>query len=252
MIYYDTIFPNQIKGEQLDRYLAAGWYRIGQRLSTTDLVSHEGTLVPVFWLRIRLADFQPSRSARRIWRRCRTLKSEVLPFAITREIESLYRRYRNAISHRISSSIWKYLLDEEAGNTFDSWRIEVRDGKHLVAVAYFDQGAKSTAGILHIYDPHYAKISPGKLLYLETIHYSIAQGHLFYYPGYISPAMPKFDYKLFADTNSAEIYLRLLQRWVPYGNVARKLPVWSRRLTEVINKAQIPEIVLRRQLRQIL
>ena len=164
MLYYQTIYPEHMAGELLDRFLAAGWYRIGQSVITTDLITHDEFLVPVFWLRLRLSTYRPSGSARRIRRRCAHLETRILPFAITPEIEALYARYRESISHTISPSVHEYLLDAEWNNVFDSRLIEVRDGGRLVAAGYFDVGARCSTGILHIYEPGLAQLSLGNFL----------------------------------------------------------------------------------------
>ncbi len=240
MLYYRTIYPEYMAGELLDQFLADGWYRIGQSLITTDLITHNDLLIPVYWLRVRLSTYKPSGSARRIRRRCAHLKSSILPFAISPEIEALYARYRESVSHTISPSVHEYLLDAEWHNAFDSRLIEVRDNGRLVAAGYFDLGARCSTGILHIYDPRFKQLSLGKLLYLEEIDYSLRAEHHYYYPGYLSPGTEKFDYKLFADPESTELFLRPLQRWVPYANVAHKLRRWGDRVTAVTRRHRLP------------
>jgi arginine-tRNA-protein transferase len=236
MLYYQTVCLEYAAGEILDKFLAAGWYRIGQSLITTDLITQDEILVPVFWLRLRLSTYQPSRSARRIRRRCAHLQTKILPFAITPEIEALYARYRESIPHTITPSVHEYLLDAEWNNAFDSRRIEVRCADRLVAAGYFDVGARCSTGILHIYEPSLPRLSLGKLLYLEELDFSLSQKYDYYYPGYLSPCVSKFDYKLFADPDATEVFLRPLQRWVPYKSVAHKLSRWAGRVTSVMQR----------------
>jgi leucyl-tRNA---protein transferase len=90
VIYYQTLYPESLRGELLDRFLAAGWYRIGQSCVTTDLILQAGRPIPVFWLRINLARYRPSRSARRILARNAGMRSTVVPFEVSEEIEMLY------------------------------------------------------------------------------------------------------------------------------------------------------------------
>lgn len=236
MLYYETIYPAAMRGELYDRLLNAGWYRIGQSMITTDLITQDDLLVPVYWLRIHLDSYRPSRSARRIAQKCSKLRSEILPFDITDEIEDLHTRYRKSIRHTIAPTVHEYLLDIEERNAFESRRIELRDGDTLCAAGFFDLGARASTGILHIYDPDYAHLSLGKMLYLATIDYSRKQGLDYYYPGYISPGTRKFDYKLFADPASTEVFLRPLGRWVPYLQVQHKLPRWGRMVMAITGR----------------
>lgn len=236
MIYYQTIYPESMAGELLDRFLAAGWYRIGQSFITTDLITQNEMLVPVFWLRIRLETYQPSRSARRIWAGCASFETEIIPFAITEEIEALYTRYRASVSHTISPTVRDYLLDGGERNAFESRLITVRDKGQLIAAGYFDVGAACSTGILHIFDPDRPRESLGKFLYLQEISYSLRHGHDFYYPGYMSTETDKFDYKLFADRFATEVYLRPLARWLAFDSAEQKLRRWGQKIMQVTRR----------------
>jgi arginine-tRNA-protein transferase len=100
---------------------------------------------------------------------------------------------------------------------FDSWMIEVRMGHKLIAVGVFDQGRNSIAGILNYYHPDFARLSPGKFLMLKKIEFAIQNGKEWYYPGYIAYDFPKFDYKVFAHRQSAEIFDPISKLWLPYS-----------------------------------
>ena len=94
--------------------------------------------------------------------------------------------------------------------------IEVRDGNILVAVGFFDKGTNAIAGILNFYHPDYKKFSLGKYLILQKIEFARANRFLYYYTGYISTHISKFDYKLFPDKRAIEVYLPVEKIWVPY------------------------------------
>lgn len=232
MIYYQTLYPESLQGELLDRFLAAGWYRIGQSCITTDLILQEGRPIPVFWLRINLSQYRPSRSARRILSRNAGMRCAVVPFEIGEEIEMLYSIYRASIEHQITPTARDYLLQGLPVNPYDTRLIEVRDGSRLIAAGYFDVGEKCSTGILHIFHPEYARQSPGKLIFLREIEWSMARGDEYYYPGYICTETDKFNYKLFADPDATEVFIRPLKRWVPFNKVAHKLPRWGSMITE--------------------
>ena len=51
---------------------------------------------------------------------------------------------------------------------------------------------------------------------LLKINHAITLGKTWYYPGYIIHGYPKFDYKLFADKNAAEIYTPEFDCWICY------------------------------------
>ncbi|MBS0619618.1 MAG: arginine-tRNA-protein transferase [Spirochaetes bacterium] len=241
MTYYETIYPSTMHGAMLDEYLAAGWYRIGQVLSTTDLIDMGYGLMPVFWLRLSLARYRHSRSARRILKANADLSVQIYPFYLTHEIEELYVRYRRAVSHNLPATAHNYLFDEYLTNAFDSRLIEVRHAGRLVAAGVFDLAQHSSAGIMHMFDPEYGQRSLGKLLFLIEVEYSRSVGHEFYYPGYFCTETPKFDYKFFADPDATEVFLRPLNRWLPYAPRAEAVRRWGKRMASVSHALALVE-----------
>jgi leucyl-tRNA---protein transferase len=227
MIFYDTIYPEKMAGVLMDQFLDSAWYRLGPGFITTDLITQEGRLVPVFWLRINMRQYLPTRSARRILARNAQFQTSIHPFYISAELEDLYARYRVSIRHSISPGISEYLFDGAPYNPFDTRVIEVRDAGTLIAAGYFDLGQASSAGILHIYDPTRQRESLGKYLLLAELEYAKQCGHEYYYPGYLSPEVAKFDYKLFASPTATEIFVRPLKRWYPYPVMQPKIARWG-------------------------
>jgi leucyl-tRNA---protein transferase len=236
MIYYQTAYPERMDGVLLDAYLARGWYRISQSFITTDLITYDNALIPVFWLRIDLKRYKPSRSARRIAEKNSKYQLMIKPFEITEEIENLYKTYRASIDFSISESTAEYLLGDGTANAFDSRLIELRDGERLIAVGYFDIGERTSTGILHFYDPAYADDSPGKYLFIAEIEYSLQQGYDYYYMGYLCRGNAKFDYKLFADRKSTELFLRRGAQWKPYEVMEKKINRWGPRIIKAVNR----------------
>lgn len=236
MIYYQTVYPEKMAGRLLDEGLARGWYRITQSFITTDLITHGDQLVPVFWLRIDLKRYRASRSARRIAAKNAQYRLEIKPFAVTDEIEALYKTYRRSIDFSMSETVHEYLLGDGITNAYDSRLIEVRDGDRLIAVGYFDLGERTSTGILHFYDPALADQSLGKYLFLAEIEYSLREGHDYYYMGYVSRGNPKFDYKVFADRRSTELFLRPVGKWLPYEAMEPKINRWAPRIIEAVNR----------------
>jgi len=235
MIYYESVYPKSLKGTSLDAGLSKGWYRIGQSFITTDLIMRTDEFIPVFWLRIDLKRYNPSRSARRIEAKNKELAVAIKPWEINPEIENLFLRYRASINFSMSQTVTEYLLDNELSNAYDTYMLEVRDKKKLVAVGYFDVGAKTNTGILHFYEPSYASFSLGKFLFLLEIKYALEHNFDYYYMGYLAKGDSKFDYKLFADKKSTEVFLRPLNRWLPYVPMEKKLNRWGNKIITALS-----------------
>ena len=50
---------------------------------------------------------------------------------------------------------------------------------------------------------------------LQKIDYAVANNIPYYYTGYISTENTNFDYKLFPDVNSVEVYMPIEKKWEP-------------------------------------
>jgi leucyl-tRNA---protein transferase len=219
MIYYQVHTPESLPQKILDIYLAAGWYRMQQTIFTTDIISKEDSLVPVFWLRHLTAAYTPSTSHKKISKAGNKFTAHVVPFTITDELENLYQLYRASVDFDISPSLQDSLLGEATQSIYYTTCIAIRDGHTLIAAGIMDEGENSNAGILNFYHPDYARYSLGKLLILQKMHYTRQQGKAYYYTGYMSTAFPKFDYKLWVGTNCTEVYNRHTETWVPWAQV---------------------------------
>ena len=218
MINFRT--PVSLLPEELDLYLAHGWYRMGQRIFTVDYIFIK-EWIRVFWLRFRMKEYSFGKKQKQILSRCSRFQVSVLPLRVTEEVENLYGIYRRSIDFEASQTASELLFDqvftgEVLPNVYNSRMIQVRDGGRLIAVGVFDLGIDSMAGIVNFYDPEYRKYSLGKFLILQKMEYAQSQHLTWYYPGYIGYKLTKFDYKLDPGTEMAEILEPFAGLWLPY------------------------------------
>lgn len=209
-------YPTTLSGSQLDLFLERGCYRMGQGIFTTHFIGKDENWHRVFWLRYDLTKLSPDRKQRNLLNRYRDFKVEDTPLEVTAELEELFQQYKAGLDFEPAASVRQWLLEEGRDNVFDSRLITVRDGKKLIAAGVYDRGTESLAGILNFYDPAYARYSPGKYLMLHKIRQGQALGMRWYYPGYIVKDYPKFDYKLFAGKEAAELFIPEEGKWLPY------------------------------------
>ena len=87
------------------------------------------------------------------------------------------------------------MQDAAKTTVFNSQEICIYHEEKLVACSFFDLGKKSLTSIVGIYHPDYQKDSLGFYTMLLEIEYGVQQGYDYYYPGYLVPYYPKFDYK---------------------------------------------------------
>jgi leucyl-tRNA---protein transferase len=190
-------YPDKITDEELDLYLAHGWYRMGQTIFTTHFLCFGEHFYSALWIRLNLRDYQYSKSLRKVLRRCQEQLSPAYGEAvIDEEREELYQKYRQSFPGMIAPSLLDSLQDGENFNLYNTIEFTARNEKgELVAVSYFDAGKNSLSSILGFYDPDYKELSPGLFTMLMEIQYGLDRGFHYFYPGYVVPGNPRFDYK---------------------------------------------------------
>ncbi len=203
-------------GKILDKYLSKGWYRSGKFVFTTRVVAPtQEDVYPVFWLRYNVIKVSHAAKNRKILDINKQFYVQVRKFTLTEELKELHRVYVNSINFTTAATL-EDLLMEIPARRFESYVIEVRDNRQLIAAGIFDKGTNSIAGIINFYRPEYKKYSPGKYVMLLKHQYCIENNIPLYYPGYYSIGLSVFDYKLFLDKNATEVYLPDQNIWIPY------------------------------------
>lgn len=188
--------PHFINPQELDRYLERGWYRMGQTIFTTHFLFYRNSLYSAIWTRLPLKGYSFRKSLRKIRNKNeRAFQTVIRPANIDAEKEQLYLKYQEHFPEFRSPSLFAYLNDGKEGNIFNSLEACVYNGEELVAFSIFDVGEESLASIIGVYSPDYPSYSLGFYTMLLEIQYGLDNGFSMYYPGYIVPGRPKFDYK---------------------------------------------------------
>ncbi|MBK9012611.1 MAG: GNAT family N-acetyltransferase [Saprospiraceae bacterium] len=196
-MFTEKHFPNSVTGKELDTYLEKAWYRMGLSISTCHFLFFEDSLYSPIWLRMPLEGLVFRKSLLKILRqnrlRFRTLTRHGF---IDDEKEALYQRYKVNFKGRLSATLRDSILDGQPNTIFDTFEVCVYDGDKLVGFSFFDLGNTSLASIKGVYDPDYARYSLGIYTMIEEVQFGIDLGFQYYYPGYMVPGYPRFDYKL--------------------------------------------------------
>jgi arginine-tRNA-protein transferase len=213
MTVFNLYMPERLQPAELDEYLAKGWYRSRQLLFTADGFESHGQIHFLIWIRYRLQDwtFHPQNVAKRN----NHFSVSIVPAYLSKEIEQLYAEYRKSVTFETAKTANAYLLGESKQNIFHTHLVEIRDGPDLIAAGYFDLGGESAAGILNFYHPAYKKYSLGKYLMKMQTDYARCSGKQWFYPGYISRTLLKFDYKII-DKKATEYFHWEQLAWLPY------------------------------------
>lgn len=208
-----------ITPQRLDDYLSQGWFRMDQFMFTTRFVEHDGRFYEAVWLRHRLDDVLfPSWFMKLLDKDI--FRIEVCSGLSTPAHEILFQKYRESKPVDWPCSLEDVLYGNRSKNVFDTQIINVYHGTKLIAAGFFDLGATSAAGICNFYDPEYKSFSLGKFLYLYEMLICTERGLEFFYPGYMTPGLPLFDYKCTINPCSLESYDPITRSWENYQPTA--------------------------------
>ncbi|MEN0004700.1 MAG: arginine-tRNA-protein transferase [Bacteroidota bacterium] len=231
-MFAEKHYPEMMLPEELDAYLASGWYRMGQTIFTTHFLCFGDQFYSAIWIRLHLGDYSFRKSLRKLIRK--NLDQFTVSFhraTITPEKERLYRRYKGTFPGILAPTLRDSLLDGEDYNIYDTYEVRVRDHNRLVALSYMDKGSKGLASITGIYDGQYRKHSLGFFTMLMEIAFCLDHGIEYYYPGYVVPGYSRFNYKLRIgevdyfnlQNNKWEPFTSLAQEDIPIEKMRRKL-----------------------------
>lgn len=212
--------PEKLQPQELDNYLAAGWFRMRQTIFTTHFLHFNQQFYSAIWLRVSLDNFIPGKKYQSLHKLNKSFRNEIRRTGIheiTTPHELLYLQYRQSISFDVSPSLQELLFGIESFNRFNTHEVNIYDGDTLIAAGFFDMGENSAAGITCIYHPAYKKHSLGKFLIYLKMNYCKQRQIKYFYPGYMVPGYAAFDYKLEIGKASLQ-YLQLSsQLWVPFS-----------------------------------
>lgn len=220
-MFAEKHYPEILMPEELDSYLAKGWYRMGQTIFTTHFLCFGEQFYSAVWIRQNLEDFKFSKSQRKLLRKSMEMfHIEVRQGRIDEEKERLYRKYKVSFPGVIAPSLRDSLLDGEDYNIYNTLEVTIYHGKKLVSCSFFDIGNESAASIIGIYDPDYKQYSLGYLTMLIEMTFCLERGIQFYYPGYVVPGYSRFNYKL--RIGDVDYYDLNTGHWLPFQSLKQK------------------------------
>jgi len=169
----------------------AGYRRNGHLIYRPDCVScHECVS-----LRVPVADFVPSRSQRRVLRRNADVNVRIGPPDCTEEKYRLFRKYLRHQHDGTMSDSRQDFIDFLYRSPIDTWELEYRVGKRLVAVGIVDVCPRSLSSVYFYFDPAEARRSLGVFGALYEIGRCAELGLPYWYVGYYIRDCRRMNYK---------------------------------------------------------
>lgn len=173
--------------------------------------------------RIRVADFQASRTQRRVMKRAAHLRRNATSPWATEDQFTLFRRYldqRHADGGMADMDIFEFaaMIEETPikSRVIEYTRSPTGDerGRPLVAVCLTDVFDDGLSMVYSFYDPDLADLSLGTYIILDHIAIAQEAGLPYVYLGYWVPGSRKMGYK--AGFSALEVYKGGV--WQPLGN----------------------------------
>ena len=202
-----------------DRFCEDGWCYWSDLLFRRNWWEWRGNPCRVILLRIRLKDFEFSKSQRKCLRKNIDLVVQSRPLRICREHIVLFHAHAERFRHNRPQMIegffsqWSHVMPCN-GFEFD---VFTKDKQHI-ASSFFHVGEKCMSGNYGIFDSEFQHRSLGTFTMLMEIMYAKQMGLEYYYPGFVYDIPSEFDYKL--NFNNLE-YFDWWGNWYPL----ERLPV---------------------------
>jgi len=183
---------------QVDKRLYSQLTALGFRRSGSHYYrphcEHCNACVPV---RLRVEDFSPDRSQRRVMKKNADLSCRMVPASFTERYYDLYARYieqRHIDGDMYPPSREQFTSFLVEGAT-DSWFLEILDDDRLVGLAAIDKLNEGLSAIYTVFEPSYEQRSLGTFAVLWQIEEAQRQGLPYLYLGYWIAECRKMNYK---------------------------------------------------------
>ena len=165
--------------------------------------------------RIKVADFAPTKSQRRILKRNAALKRKATSPWATEDQYDLFRRYldsRHATGGMADMDMFEFAaMVEETPIRSRLIEYSENDGQDLRAVCLTDVLDDGLSLVYSFFDPELDRRSLGSYMILDHIEIARELGLPYVYLGYWVPGSPKMDYK--AKFSGLEVYFQ--RKWEP-------------------------------------
>src|SRR6476469_2312277 len=134
----EAFYADRVTRHELDTLLANGWRHFGERFQRYSLNYYKDEIRRVLPLRVRLSEFELSKSQRRILRKNADVECTISPAEITPDIHELFAWHKRRFTHDVPQSIYTFLSYEPATTPTDGMMLRVTLGAHLVAASFFE------------------------------------------------------------------------------------------------------------------
>jgi arginyl-tRNA--protein-N-Asp/Glu arginylyltransferase len=191
----EYFMADRVEPFEMDSLWAEGWRHFGPYFFRYSFSAHDSSLCHVLPLRIRLDQFSPSRSQRRILKKNEDLRVVIRDATLDPEKQGLFERHRRRFKENVPDSIYDFMSPQPASVPCLDQEICAYRDDDLLAMSFLDIGEFATSAVYAAFEPVESKRSLGIFTMLCAIAHSQSLGCEYYYPGYAYVEPSTYDYK---------------------------------------------------------
>jgi len=186
---FSYFFATDVNAEELDYILSRGWRKFGVYYFKP-VCRNCKDCIPI---RIDTAAFKPSKSQRRVLKKCSGIHVEFRDLEYRDEIYELYRVHSESRFDRESN-------EEDFRSSFYTRSCPAIQSEYyfdtkLMAVGFLDVSTEAMSSVYFIYHSDFLNYSPGTYSVLKEISYAGSIGLKYYYLGYYIRENSRMAYK---------------------------------------------------------
>jgi arginyl-tRNA--protein-N-Asp/Glu arginylyltransferase len=192
----DGFLCDAVPAGMMDMLWAGGWRHFGRLFFRyASQQTEEGVTQTITPLRIRLADWGPTKSQRRVLQRNADLRHDLVPARLDDGLRGMFERHKTRFHENVPDALENFLGDAPEHGPCDCRMLRVWDRERLLAVSFLDVGERAVSSVYAMFEPDAARRSPGILTLLLELRMAREQQMEFLYPGYATQEAGAYDYK---------------------------------------------------------
>ena len=203
---FEFFFARDLDHGELENLLSTGWRKFGLNYFRPVCPSCR-RCVP---LRVRVQDFVPTKSQRRLLRKNEDVRVFFRPLQFKDRIYEIYSDHSTRFEKEISTPV--DFIRNFCEKSCPSLQSEYYIGETLAAVGFLDHSSRGLSSVYFIFDTLYSRYSLGVYSALREIEHARSLGLDYYYLGFYIAECPRMTYK---------------NRFRPYETMDWSSGVWS-------------------------
>lgn len=175
---FEYFFAAELDGTELESYLSRGWRKFGLHYFRPRC---SGCLACVP-LRVRVRDFLPTKSQRRVLRKGTAVSMTMGPLDYDDELFEVYRdhSWNRFGKHSSPEEFIDSFFVESCPSLISRYRLN----GELIAVGFLDRSDQALSSVYFTYRGAFDHLGLGNLSVMREIEYARSQGMEYYYLGY--------------------------------------------------------------------